>query len=136
MRQNTNDKAIPLTQLPAMKTKQLTFLLALFVMILSCEKDDPNPFVGTWENAETTTLGSVVTSMTFRSDMTMTFTMVVTINNQGNTSSTDYDYSYTETTVTIREDGKPEETSEYIVSEKYLILSPGQEYEKTYTRIN
>lgn len=118
------------------KSITLLAIITLILVITSCEKDEPNPFVGTWENAETTNLGSVTTSMKFRSDMTMTFTMVVTINNQDNTSSTNYSYSYNETTITIKEDGEPEETTEYLINENYLVLSPGSDYEMTYTKTN
>jgi hypothetical protein len=119
-----------------MKTKQLTFLLALFVMILSCEKDDPNPFIGTWEYSHTTENSSLDLTMIFRSDMTMTHSGVLVYNGQTTNTSHDYSYSYSETTITIKEEGEPEETTEYLINDNYLVLSPGSDYEMTYTKTN
>ncbi len=110
--------------------------IALILLLFSCEKKKDNPFIGSWENTETTNLGSVFTTMAFRADMTMTFTLVVTVNSQDITTATNYDYSYTETTITVREEGKSEETSEYIINDNYLVLSPGTNYERSYIKNN
>jgi hypothetical protein len=119
-----------------MKSFRNTLLILVLMMLsFSCEKNEANPFIGTWENYEITARGSNTTTMVFRSDMTMTYTMVVTVDDEDNTSFTDY-YLYTSTTITIWEDDGQEETTEYIINDKYLVLSPGTDYEMTYTKTN
>ena len=118
--------------------KKLISLLTNITIILllsACEKEEPNPFLGSWENIKTTDISHVVMTMTFRSDMTCTLRGVVTVNDQTATSSTDYKYTYSETEITLKEEGKPEETTEYIISGDYLILSPGKEFAWTLTRV-
>ena len=109
--------------------------IALILLLTSCEKKEENPFIGSWENSETTTLGSVVVTLTFRTDMTMTFTMDLTVNSQTTTSSTDYSYSYTDTQITVQKTGDPEETTDYMISGNSLVLSfPGMGL-TTFTKI-
>ena len=116
--------------------RNILLILLLMFVSFSCEKDDPNPFIGTWENFEITTRGSNTTTMVFRSDMTMTFTMVVTVDDEDTTASTDYNYSYTSTEITIWEDGEQEETTEYLINDTYLVISPGTDFEITLTKTN
>lgn len=121
-----------------MKNSCTILILLVFSIIglASCEKDDPNPFIGTWENFIITARGSSATTLVFRSNMTVTFTMVVTIDGEDTIGSTDYNYSYTTTTLTIWEDGEEEETTEYMINDTYLILSPGTDFEVTLTKAN
>jgi hypothetical protein len=108
--------------------KPLKLILSTLIVIAllnSCEKKEENPFIGSWENSETTAYGSVVATMTFMADMTMTFAMVVTVNSQSTPSSTDYTYSYTDSQITVQEAGKPEETTDYMISGNSLVLSFG-----------
>ncbi|MBS0009946.1 MAG: hypothetical protein KFF49_00950 [Bacteroidales bacterium] len=119
--------------------KKSITLLAITTMIFllaSCEKKEENPFIGTWEFSNTTDISSLVMTMLYRSDMTMTYSSVLILNGQTTNSSLDYSYSYTETTITIQEDGEPEETTEYLINENYLVLSPGSDYEMTFTKTN
>jgi len=109
-------------------------LLLPFIMILSCEKEK-NPFIGSWETSETTDYGSVVATVTFRSDMTMTFTMEVTVNAQTTSTSLDYTYTYTDTTITVKEEGGAEETTDYMISGKSLVVSLGGLGLQTFTKI-
>ncbi len=121
-----------------MKNK-CTILILLVCSIIglgSCEKDEANPFIGTWENFEITARGSNATTMVYRSNMTMTFTMVVTVDDEDTSASTDYNYSYTSTTLTTWEDGEQEETTEYMINDTYLVLSPGTDFEITLTKTN
>ncbi|HUV01464.1 MAG TPA: hypothetical protein VMW32_10910 [Bacteroidales bacterium] len=119
-----------------MKTLKLILSTLLLIALLnSCEKKENNPFIGSWENTEITTLGSVVATMTFRSDMTMTFKMVVTVNSQNTTTSTDYTYSNTETELSVQEAGEPEETTDYMISGNSLVLSLGGMGLTTFTKI-
>ncbi|MDZ7739195.1 MAG: hypothetical protein U5K32_09065 [Bacteroidales bacterium] len=117
-------------------TKIIVIALFVFLFALSCEKDEPNPFIGTWEFSNTTDISSLVMTMLFRSDMTMTYSGVLIYNGQTTNTSLDYSYSYTETTITMQEDGEPEETTEYLINENYLVLSPGSDYEMTFTKTN
>jgi len=113
-------------------------LLAGIIIILllsSCEKKEDNPFIGSWEKSETTAYGSVVVTITFRADMTMTFTMAVTVDNQTTTTSSDYTYSYTDSQITVKEEGKPEETTDYMISGNTLVLSFGGMGLTTFTKI-
>jgi len=105
--------------------KLLTFLttITLVFLLTSCEKKDDNPFIGSWENTEITTLGSVVVTLTFSADMIMTMAMEVTVNDVTNTTSTDYSYSYTDTQITVQKTGEPEETTDYMISGNSLVLS-------------
>jgi len=116
--------------------KLLTFLttITLVFLLTSCEKKDDNPFIGSWENTEITTLGSVVVTLTFRTDMTMTFTMDLTVNSQTTTSSSDYTYSYTDAQITVQKTGDPEETTDYMISGNSLVLSFGGMGLTTFTR--
>lgn len=98
-------------------------MLLVIALLNSCEKKDENPFLGSWEKSETTAYGSVVVTINFRSDMTMTFKMVVTANSQTTTSSSDYTYSYTDSQITVKEEGKPEETTDYMISGEKLVLA-------------
>jgi hypothetical protein len=105
--------------------KLLTFLttITLVFILTSCEKKDDNPFIGSWQNTETTAYGSVVVTLTFRTDMIMTMAMAVTVNDVTNTTSTDYSYSYTDTQITVQKTGEPEETTDYMISGDKLVLS-------------
>jgi hypothetical protein len=105
--------------------KLLTFLTTITVVFLltSCEKKDDNPFIGSWENTEITTLGSVVVTLTFRADMIMTMAMEVTVDDVTNTTSNDYSYSYTDAQITVQKTGEPEETTDYMISGDKLVLS-------------
>jgi len=117
--------------------KLLSFLttIALILLLTSCEKKEDNPFIGSWENSETTAYGSVVVTLTFRADMTMTMSMAVTVNNQTTTTSTDYTYSYSDTQLTVKETGEPEETTDYMISGNSLVLSLGGMGLTTFTKI-
>jgi len=99
--------------------KLLTFftIIALIFVLTSCEKKDENPFIRSRKNSETIAYGSVVATMTFK--------MVVTVNNQNITTSNDYLFSYTDSQITVKEKGKPEETTDYMISGNSLILSFG-----------
>ncbi|MDX2415309.1 MAG: hypothetical protein QNK33_08980 [Bacteroidales bacterium] len=120
-----------------MKTiRNILTIIFLSLLVFSCEKDEPNPFIGTWENFVVTVRGSNTTTMVYRSNMTMTFTMVVTVDDEDTTSSGDYNYSYTSTTISVWEDGEQEETTEYIINDTYLVLSPGSDFEITLTKTN
>ena len=118
--------------------KELFTTLAITAIILllpSCEKKTENPFIGSWENSETTTYGSVITTLTFRADMTMTYLMVVTINDQSTPSSTDYTYSFTDSQITVKTEGNPDETTDYMISGNSLVLSFGGMGLTTFTRL-
>ena len=122
-----------------MKTLKLVLSAILIVTILnSCEKEeeDTNPFIGTWETTEITALGSVVVTMNFRSDMTMTFTFITTINGASNTVTNDYTYSYTDTKLTVKEEGEPEEVSDYVVIGDKLTLSDNGMDAVIFTKVN
>ncbi|MCJ7821084.1 MAG: lipocalin family protein [Bacteroidales bacterium] len=117
--------------------KPLKLILSTLIVIAllnSCEKKENNPFLGSWENSETTAYGSVVATMTFRADMTMTFTFALTLNNQTTTTNKDYTYSYTDTEITVQEAGKPEETTDYMISGNSLVLSFGGMGLTTFTK--
>ena len=98
-------------------------VIALILFLTSCEKKDENPFIGSWENTEITALGSVVVTLTFTADMKMTMAMEVTVNDITNNTSSDYTYSYTDTQITVQEVGKPDETTDYMISGNSLVLS-------------
>ena len=121
-----------------MKNIIYTFIILLFALSISCEKNEDvsNPFIGTWETTETTQLGSVVATIVFRADMTLTFTITVNYNGQNNMSSMDYAYSYTNTQITIKQEGELAETTDYIISGNTLTLSMGVLDAKTYTKVN
>lgn len=114
--------------------KSLT-VIGLLLLLTSCEKKEENPFLGSWENSQTTAYGSVVVTITFRADMTMTLAMAVTVDNQTTTTSSDYTYSYTDAQITVKEEGKPEETTDYMISGDKLVLSFGDMGLTTYIRI-
>lgn len=118
------------------KSIKFLALIAMILLLTSCEKEEENPFIGTWEFRNTTEYSSFVMTMIFRSDMTMTHSAELVYDGETTNTSIDYSYSYTETTITIKEDGEPEETTEYLINDKYLVLAPGNEYEITYTKIN
>ncbi len=117
--------------------KLLTALTITSILLLlpSCEKKTENPFIGSWENSEITTYGSVVTTLTFRADMTMTFLMVVTVNDQSTPSITDYTYSFSDSQITVKAEGNPEETTDYMISGNSLVLSFGGMGLTTFTKI-
>lgn len=122
-------------QITMKKSITLFAIITMILLLTSCEKKETNPFLGSWENITTSDISLVVMTMTFRSDMTAKFDAVATINGNTNSSSTDYTYSYTETEVTLKEESKPEETTGYIISGDFLILSPGTEFAWTFTRV-
>ncbi len=121
-----------------MKTLKLFLSAILIVSLLtSCEKEEEvtNPFIGTWENTETTVAGSVVATLTFRADMTQTVVFVVDNNSAISTISNDYNYSYTDTELTVSQPGGNPEITEYTISGNSLTLLPGTNDETTYTKI-
>ena len=86
--------------------KPLKLILSTLIVIAllnSCEKKENNPFIGSWENTETT--------------------------------GTDYTYSYTDSQITVQEVGKPEETTDYMISGNSLVLSIGGMGLTTFTKI-
>jgi len=117
--------------------KLIAFLITItfLFLITSCEKKETNPFVGAWENTETTALGSVVVTLTFRSDMTMTMAMEVTVDDVTNTTTYNYSYSYTDSEVTIQEVGGNPETTTYMISGNSLVINMGGMGLTTYTKI-
>lgn len=116
------------------KVTLLTVILTCLVLF-SCEKKDTNPFIGTWKSTETTTLGSVVVTLTFRTDMTMTMAMEITVNDVTNTTTHSYSYSYTDSEVTIQEVGGNPETTTYMISGNSLVINMGGMGLMTYTKI-
>lgn len=118
-----------------MKTKTLLTVILTCLVIFSCEKKETNPFIGTWENTETTTLGSVVVTLTFSSDMTMVMVMAMTVNDITNTTTHNYSYSYTDSEVTIQETGGNPETTTYMISGNSLVINMGGMGLKTYTKV-
>ncbi len=122
-----------------MKTLNLILSALVLITVINCcekEDEDTNPFVGTWETTEITAVGSVVVTLTFRADMTMTFTFVTTINDASNTVSNDYTYSYTDTKLAVKEEGEPEEVSDYVITGNELTISDNGADAITFTRVN
>ncbi len=115
--------------------RSILLILILALGTFSCEKDEANLFIGTWENTEITVVGSVVATLTFRADMTQTMVFVMDINGAISTISNDYTYSYTDTELTVSQPGGNPEITEYIISASSLTLSPGTNDEVTYTKI-
>ena len=117
--------------------KSIAFLTTITFLFLltSCEKKETNPFIGTWENTETTALGSVVVTLTFRTDMTMTMAMAVTIDDNTNTTTHNYSYSYTESELTLQETGGNPETTTYMINGNSLVINMGGLGLKTFTKV-
>ena len=117
--------------------KSIAFLTTITFLFLltSCEKKETNPFIGTWENTQTTALGSVVVTLTFTSDMLMTMAMEVTVDDVTNTTTHNYSYSYTDSEVTILETGGNPETTTYMINGNSLVINMGGLGLMTYTKI-
>jgi len=121
-----------------MKTLNLMLSALFLITVINCcekEEESINPFIGSWETTEITAVGSVVATMTYRSDMTMTFTFIVEVNGATTTTSNDYTYSYTDTKLTVRQSGGQDEISDYTIIGNELTLSDNGVDAVTYTRV-
>lgn len=119
-----------------MKTiRNILTIIFLSLLVFSCEKDEPNPFIGSWENTEVTVNGSVVATITFRADMTQTVVFVVDTDGVLNTISNDYSYSYTDTELTVSQPGGRTDTTEYTIAGNILTLPASGPDSRTYTKV-
>ena len=122
-----------------MKTLKLILSTLFLITVINCcekEEEATNPFIGTWETTEITTVGSVVVTLIFRADMTLTYIFVTTINGASNTVSNNYTYSYTETKITVSQSGGQDEVSDYVINENKLTLSDNGADAVTFTKVN
>ena len=122
-----------------MKTLKLILSALFLITVINCcekEEESINPFIGMWETTEITTVGSVVVTLIFRTDMTLTYTFVTTINGASNTVSNDYTYSYTDTKLTVKKNGGQDEISDYVINGNKLTLSDNGADAVTFTKVN
>ena len=118
------------------KSIALLSIIALIILLTSCEKKEDNPFIGTWEATEVTNAGSVVARIIIRADMTLTYTFITTVSGVSTTVSNEYTYSYTETKITVSQAGRDDEVSDYVIVGDKLTLSDNGADAMTYTKVN
>ena len=113
----------------------LLSIIALIILLTSCEKKEDNPLLGTWEATEVTNAGSVVARIIIRADMTLTYTFITIVSGVSTTVSNDYTYSYTETEITVSQAGGQDEVSDYVINGNELTLSENGTDAITFTKV-